>query len=394
MRIHLPEAVSIAIQKLNIAGYEAYTVGGCVRDSLMGRTPDDWDVTTSATPQEMQCVFADYRTIETGLQHGTLTVLIEDTSIEITTYRVDGVYTDGRHPDEVIFSRLLSEDLRRRDFTINAMAYHPQHGLVDLYDGQKDLQAGIIRCVGNPRTRFSEDALRILRAIRFSSVLGYRVDGATDAALRALSPTLPCVSVERITAELNKLLCGVDAQRVVSDYAFVLSRMVPAIHSARDFSLLSKVPPTLAVRWAALLWSCNIPHQGAEALLRGLRLDNRTIREIVALLSCRNLPNVEDKDVLWLLNRLDSVLIYDYLWLCNADNLLRLRIERLLATNRCYKTSMLAVNGNDLAGVGVAEGPEMGRMLQALLTAVIDGKCANTKADLIKYTDKIKKPVP
>ena len=215
VHIDLPVAVSSAIQKLNSAGFEAYAVGGCIRDSLLEYQPDDWDITTSATPSEMQAVFAEYRTVETGLQHGTLMVLLDGMSLEITTYRVDGTYSDGRHPDGVSFTRALSEDLRRRDFTINAMAYHPKTGLVDLYDGQADLAAAIIRCVGEPYRRFEEDALRILRALRFSSTLGFAMDDATAQALRALSSTLTKVSVERITTEFVKLLCGKDAENVL-----------------------------------------------------------------------------------------------------------------------------------------------------------------------------------
>lgn len=393
MVITLPTAVETAIRQLNTAGYEAYAVGGCVRDSLLGKEPTDWDITTSATPEEMQEVFASYRTVETGLKHGTLTVIIDGMPLEITTYRVEGDYSDGRHPNSVSFTRCLSEDLCRRDFTVNAMAYHPAIGIVDLYGGREDLNSGIISCVGESEKRFSEDALRILRALRFASVLGFRITKDTECAIRALYPTLSCVSIERIATELGKLLCGVSAQRIVSDYFEVMHHLIPELQSGNDFYLLSIVPPESVARWAALFWCCGLSAEAAGEVLRRLRLDNHTIRNVKTLLNCRSMPHHTDADLLRLLNCLgDGDLLRDYLALVEMDGNTCLRIQRLIADNRCYKTSMLAVGGDDVVACGFC-GPEVGLVLSALLNAVIDGVCTNEKQELIQYMQTMKKPV-
>lgn len=393
MHIDLPFAVMTALDKLNTAGFAAYVVGGCVRDNLMGRLPYDWDITTSATPQEMAAVFAEFRTIETGLKHGTLTVIVDDTPLEITTFRLEGAYSDGRHPDSVSFSQCLSDDLQRRDFTVNAMAYHPNTGLIDLYDGQGDLQNATVRCVGNPDTRFEEDALRIIRALRFASVLDFRIDAATDAALRRLSPTLNKVSVERITAEFSRLICGKAAQYILCAYRDVLRHIIPELDEHKDFHLLSSVEATPTLRLAALLWDSDVSAQSAEAILRRLRLDNHTIQSVKRLIQCKYMPYSTDNDLLRLLNSLDYSLIGHYLSLVEADDSVRLHTERLLKDRCCYKLSMLAVNGADLNGIGICDGPELGALLNALLEAVIDGKCLNNKSALLEYVKTIKKPV-
>lgn len=204
MKIEIPQKAAQILQTLNEAGYEAYVVGGCVRDSILNREPGDWDITTSALPEQVKALFR--RTVDTGIQHGTVTVMIEKEGFEVTTYRVDGEYHDGRHPEKVTFTRSLEEDLKRRDFTINAMAYHPEHGLVDLFGGMEDIDKKIIRCVGNPVERFTEDALRMLRAVRFSAQLGFEVEENTKAALSRMSGNLEHVSAERIQTELVKLL--------------------------------------------------------------------------------------------------------------------------------------------------------------------------------------------
>ena len=364
MHIDLPSAVLTALEKLNTAGYEAYAVGGCVRDSLMGRIPYDWDITTSATPQETACVFAAYRTIETGLKHGTLTVIVDDMPLEITTFRLEGAYSDGRHPDSVSFSQCLSDDLQRRDFTINAMAYHPHTGLIDLYDGQKDLKNTTIRCVGNPDTRFEEDALRIIRALRFAAVLDFRIDADTDAALRRLSPTLNKVSVERITAELTKLLCGKAALSILRTYGEVIRLIIPELTENSDFSLISVVEPTPIARFAALMWDSGVSPDGAEAIMRRLRLDNHTIHSVKRLIQCRDMPCSNDCDLLWLLNRLDTELIEYFLSLTDANDEARTKVKQLLREGRCYKLSLLAVNGTDLKTIGVGDGPELGGALR------------------------------
>ena len=204
MILEIPKNAETILHILEKAGYEAYVVGGCVRDSILGRSPDDWDITTSAKPEQVKALF--HRTVDTGLQHGTVTVLMEKEGYEVTTYRVDGEYEDGRHPKEVTFTASLKEDLKRRDFTINAMAYNPSSGLVDLFGGLEDIERKIIRCVGDPLERFTEDALRIMRAVRFSAQLGFAIEEETRKALKVLAPNLKHVSAERIQVELVKLL--------------------------------------------------------------------------------------------------------------------------------------------------------------------------------------------
>lgn len=391
--ITLPDAVMHAIHQLNNAGYEAFAVGGCVRDSLLGNPPDDWDITTSATPEELTTVFASYKTIETGLMHGTLTVLVDGTSLEITTYRVDGNYSDGRHPDTVTFSRNLTEDLCRRDFTINAMAYHPVHGLVDVYHGRNDLQAGIIRCVGDPSRRFSEDALRILRALRFASALGFSIDVDTDKALHALAETLPRVSTERLTAELCKLLCGKNAASIVHNYLDVLGLIIPELKNSSDFTLLAEVPSPPLIRLTALFWDSNLTAESVQNILHRLRLDHSTIRGVKRLMASRNMPHESEIDLLYLLNALDSELIDIYLALSRVNEATRNTVKRLLDEKRCYKISMLQIDGTDVVAQGIAAGPAVGQTLNALLTAVIDGHCNNERAALLTYMNTLKEPV-
>lgn len=226
MQITLPEKVKSIIQTLEDGGYEAYAVGGCVRDSLLGRTPEDWDITTSAKPEEIKRFFR--RTVDTGIQHGTVTIMLGNDGFEVTTYRIDGDYEDSRHPKEVTFTSNLLEDLKRRDFTINAMAYNENKGLVDAFDGMKDLENQIIRAVGNPNERFEEDALRILRAIRFSAQLGYTIEAETLEAIKSLAPTLQNISAERIRVELVKLLISPHPERLWTAYDTGVTKSNPA----------------------------------------------------------------------------------------------------------------------------------------------------------------------
>lgn len=393
MFIELTNAVLHAIQTLNDAGYEAYAVGGCIRDALLGKEPTDWDITTSATPDEITAAFSTYRTIDTGAQHGTVTVILDDTSLEITTYRIDGDYTDGRHPDSVSFTRSLTEDLRRRDFTINAMAYHPSVGLVDLHGGQMDLRAGLIRCIGEPERRFEEDALRILRALRFASVLGFAIQPETSEALRRLSPTLTRVAAERIYGEWLKLLCGQDAVRIVDEYADVLRVFLPEITQLNNTELIGKVSGTSHARICALFYCANVPTTVAEHILRRLHVDFQTIRRVIMLLDSRSHAVTNDADLLRLLNRLGEDVIFDYLMLAEADQSIFDRVQQLLDNNTCYKISMLAIDGNDIIETGIPAGPDVGKRLLDLLDAVIEGFCSNNREDLLKYLNKMKKPV-
>ena len=301
MEIRLPEKVKQIIHRITQAGYEAYAVGGCIRDSILGRVPDDWDITTSATPQQVKALFT--RTIDTGIQHGTVTVMLDKEGFEVTTYRIDGKYEDGRHPTEVIFTPSLEEDLKRRDFTMNAMAYNDQDGLVDLFGGIRDMEAGVIRCVGNARARFGEDALRIMRAIRFAAQLGYRIEEETFAAIRELAPTLCKISAERIQVELTKLVTSPhpETMRVVYETgvaAVILPEFARAMEtcsgdhriSAGEHSLavMQLVSKTRALRLAALFICVGngdneLTAELTRKILRRLRYDNDTIQNVCRL---------------------------------------------------------------------------------------------------------------
>ena len=394
MYISMPDEVSLAIQQLNAAGYEAYVVGGCVRDFLRGEEPEDWDITTSATPTEMQDVFSDRRVLETGTPHGTLTVIIGDTPLEITTYRVDGDYSDGRHPDSVHFTRSLAEDLRRRDFTINAMAYHPDIGLVDLYHGQEDLSAKRIRCVGDAEQRFNEDALRILRALRFATTLQFTIEPQTEVALKHLAPTLTRVSRERIMDEFYKMLRDNNAGDVMEKYKDVLSVILPEVSRVTDFSLIEKMPRMMEARVAALFWHTDCEPSEITSMLQQLRFNKRTVNKVGLFLSCRDMPAESNYDLLRLLNRISPDLIGIYLTLRNADDRLRERVNKLISENACYKIPILAVDGDDVIAAGIEPGPEVGRVLYALLDAVMEEKCPNRKEDLLEWIAKNEKPVP
>lgn len=394
MHIDLPSSVLHAIRLLNDAGYEAYVVGGCVRDSLMGKTPADWDITTSALPEQTIAVFSDYRTIDTGVRHGTVTVVIRDVPLEITTYRVDGAYSDGRHPDEVTFTPSLLEDLRRRDYTVNAMAYHPCHGVIDCFGGQSDIQNRIIRCVGNPTERFDEDALRILRALRFAAVLGFSIESETASAIHRLSSNLQCVSIERITAEFKRLICAANAVAVMDVFRDIMAVIIPEVVSCDDISLLTRVPSRVHTRLAAFFYSADITAETAEHILRRMHFDRQTIRDVCLLLSFRAKEAMtEDQHLLHLLNHLGPELVFDYLAIIEADRHTILRTSALLAENACYKVSMLAVNGDDLLAVGITSGPDIGASMKMLLSAVMDGVCSNDKDSLLSYLTTIKKPV-
>ena len=390
MRMDLPAPVLHSLFALNQAGYEAYVVGGCVRDSLMGKTPFDWDITTSALPEETLAVFRDYRTIETGIQHGTVTVIVEDTPLEITTYRVDGDYSDGRHPDAVAFTHSLAEDLRRRDFTINAMAYSPDKGVVDLFGGLQDLSNSIIRAVGDPETRFTEDSLRILRGLRFSATLGFAIETTTAKAIHNLYQTLNRVSTERITTELTKLLCGQNASKILEEYADVLECVIPyQLNYHRVAQFLSMVTPTPLYRYSTLLFDLN--ENEVTTLSKKLRFSRCLTEKLQVIVRYKNTPLYPSSpDVLRLLNKLDPELtqvllsvraVYDHADYSPIQQL----AQNLVIQGACYRISDLAVKGVDLLATGMRPGPSIGVALSFLLDAVIDGHCPNEKETLLDY---------
>ena len=437
--MQLPDYVNTALSRLESAGFEAYAVGGCVRDRLMGRAPTDYDVTTSALPQETAAVFAGERVVETGMKHGTVTVLLDGHPLEITTFRIDGAYSDARHPDAVTFTRSLRADLARRDFTVNAMAYSARTGLVDPFGGEADVRAKILRCVGDPAARFREDALRILRCVRFSSVLGFAIDPATAAAARASRALLRTISAERVAGELKKLVCGADVRRVVLAETDILGAVLPEILPMRFFDQRNKhhvfdvlehcaaaceaVPPEPVLRLAALLHDVGKPdcfftdedgvghfyghaERGAEitdAILRRLRLDNES-RERITLLVRRHDMRIdpEKRSVLRCLRRFGAEFFFQLLEIKRADTLAHApgpkmdeRLQRYaelkalardaIAEEACFSLRSLAVNGRDLLDAGFAPGPAVGQALETLLDAVTDGRVPNEKAALLAF---------
>lgn len=347
-----PQHILAVITRLESRGFEAWCVGGCVRDSLLGLEPSDWDIASRALPDETAACFMELKTIDTGRAHGTVALLTPNGPVEVTAYRIDGQYSGHRRPLKVSFSRDIKEDLARRDFTVNAMAYHPRRGLLDPFGGQRDLAAGILRCVGDPARRFDEDALRILRGVRFSAALGFELEEETlSAALESLG-LISSLSGERIRDELTKLLCAPEAQAALSKYPRIILAALPELSRLPG---LSDAPPRPVLRWAALLRDC--PPDTARGILTRLRFPNRDITEITRLI--RQLPYTPKGGSL---------------------------SERLYRAELTPKE--LAVSGGDLIYLGYAPGPGLGRALDSLLYAVLSGKLPNERDALMGYAEK------
>ena len=395
VRIQLPYEVEWVIGKIRDAGYEAFAVGGCVRDTLLGRTPEDWDVTTSARPEAVKAIFE--RTVDTGLQHGTVTVLKNRKGYEVTTYRIDGEYHDGRHPDSVEFTPNLLEDLKRRDFTINAMAYSHETGIVDEFGGMEDLKAGIVRCVGRPEDRFTEDALRLLRALRFSAQLGFEIEESTYAAIKTIAPNLAKVSKERVQAELTKLLLSAHPERILLLKETGLSaQIVPgfdAVFAPALFSELSRLPAEKSLRWAGFLL-CQSTKQ-AEAVLKGLKMDNETIGNVSRMIegAKETLP-LEKPAVRRAMSRytpyqLEGALkLKELMGSPDAEEIRRLR-EEIIRDGDCVSLKDLAVKGRDLLEAGVERGPMVGKILDHLFDLVLLHPEKNDRELLLKEVRRL-----
>ena len=436
MRIQLPEKVNTIIHTLQEHGFEAYAVGGCIRDSILGRIPDDWDITTSATPLETKALFA--KTFDTGIEHGTSTVLIDKDAFEGTTYRVDGKYEDSRHPSEVTFTRSLSEDLLRRDFTINAMAYNDKEGLVDIFGGMQDLENKIIRCVGNAKARFSEDALRILRAVRFAAQLGFTIESETKEAITALAPTLANISAERIQVELIKMLVSPNPTLLRTAYELSITKVIlpefdkmmvttqetphhkynvgehtlKAIEHIRADKVLrlTMLFHDVAKPMMKTIDENGVAHfkmhdvKGAEVtkhILRRLKFDNDTMNKVVKLVQYHDyrMP-AEPKNVRRAMNKIGEDLFPAYLEVREADTLaqseylqeeklqnikdVRLCYEDILSKKECVSLRTLAVTGTDLIENGMKPGKEIGSVLNKLLELVIEHPEYNTKDRLLQ----------
>lgn len=435
MTMDMPKNVDIAINLLQSAGFEAYAVGGCVRDSLLSKTPNDWDITTSAKPEDMKSVFADFHCIDTGIKHGTVTVVIDGEPLEITTFRLDGEYEDNRHPKSVTFTSNLGADLGRRDFTVNAMAYSKMTGTVDLFGGQNDLKNKIIRCVGDPDRRFNEDALRILRALRFASALDFEIEEKTAQSLLKNRALLGNISEERIAKELLKLVCGKGAKRILTDFAPVLFEILPELqpmyknshdnpHHCYDIYehtliAVESINPEPTLRFAMLLHDCGKPavkkfdengvahfygHQRISAeisaqILARLKVSNKFRDEILFLVSNHDrwelYENTEKMPRYLSKFGLDGVL--NLLKVMRADVLAqspeyRYRLDQiadaeeiaknLAAQKPCLSLSELQINGRTLMDIGIPQGRKLGAVLAQLLDEVIDGVTKNTQEAL------------
>ncbi len=436
----IPPYVYTVLTALRDAGHEAYPVGGCVRDCLMGRAPADWDVCTAALPEQVEAVFAGQRSIRTGVKHGTVTVLWEGRPVEITTFRTDGPYRDNRHPDTVTFVSSLREDLARRDFTVNAMALDSDGSVIDPFGGRADLEAGRIRCVGEPKARFGEDALRILRALRFASKLDFTVEPDTARSAVEDRALLDNIARERVFSELKGILTGPGAGRVLRDYAPVIFQIIPELAGSEGFDqknphhihdvwthstmAVDAAPPEPVLRLTMLLHDVGKPEtfftdeagvghfyghaeKGAEmadGILRRLRCDNAT-RERVCLLihyhaiqppqtpkaMRRLLVKVGEETVRQLLDcwradcadRADAVLAADIPWGTLIGTAERILEELSTEPAPCFSVKSLAVNGGDILALGLSPGPAVGKVLRALLEEVINGEIANEREALL-----------
>ncbi len=435
MDICVPEKVAYIIKKLEQEGHEAYIVGGCVRDALLKREPEDWDITTSASPFQVKKIFR--RTIDTGIQHGTVTVMLEKDGFEVTTYRIDGAYEDGRHPSSVQFTSNLKEDLKRRDFTINAMAYNPKTGIVDLFGGQDDLKAGIIRCVGNAAERFTEDALRILRAIRFASQLGFQIEEQTQQGIRTLASNLSKVSQERIQVEMTKLLVSPHPEQLRIAYELgVTAVILPELDAImplkqnnpyhcytvgnHTIAMVEQIRATKVLRWTALLHDIGklqthkIDENGqdhfyghaeksavqAKQILRRFKFDNDTIDKVSRLILYHAYHLRRDKKIIRrCMNKIGVDLFEDLLEVMRADTMaksnyqqqerlediieIKKLYEEIVADHECITLKQLDVNGQDLIQIGILPGKQMGELLNKMLDYVLEHPEANRKEVLL-----------
>lgn len=443
MNIVLPKNVKTIIKILNTHNYEAFIVGGCVRDSVIGLTPHDWDICTNAKPEEIKKCFENFNTFDSGIKHGTISVVLDGEVFEVTTYRIDGTYSDNRRPDSVTFTSDITQDLARRDFTINAMAYNEQSGLIDPYGGRNDLSDKIIKCVGNPDFRFNEDALRIIRALRFASVYNFDIDDETAKSIHKNADLLNNIAVERISAELSKLLPGYGAEQILNNYRDVIAVFIPEIKPMFDYNQHTKhhnrdlwhhttyavksIDNTSLLRMSMLLHdigkpkACKRDEDGtchfkghpkysaemAETILRRLKYSNDFIETCITLIkyhdvrfsgSKRQLRHVMsaigDKNVELLLKiqRADIMAQSDY---NHKEKLEKLNLacqtyKEILADKDCFTLKQLKINGNDIKNLGLSEGIKIGKILKILLGLVIEDKIENEKSALIKKAEEIR----
>ncbi len=395
----IPQEVHDIIEKIEYNGYEAYIVGGCVRDCVMGVTPHDYDLCTNALPEKILEIFNDDDIIDAGLKHGTVGVIRNHNVYEITTYRIDGIYSDGRHPDSVQFTSLLSEDLRRRDFTINAMAYNPKTGLVDIYGGQEDIKKGIIRCVGMAKERFEEDALRILRAIRFASRFNFDIDTDTAHEMHTQYPSIKNVSIERICTEITKSIICKNAPRFFMEFRDIIEYIIPEIKQISDKSyhnnlaVLGDCSEDIYIKLSLLL--NGIDNNNIKKILKRLRCSNLIINKVSDFAaSCDMALSNTNKDTKLLLQRFgyeDLLRFLEIKYFTDA-NISKATIKSITAiakaiidNNECYNVKTLAINGDTLKKIGITNGLEIGKTLNMLVDEVINDNLENERDVLIKY---------
>ena len=443
MQITIPQNAQTVISTLAAKGFEANVVGGCVRDALLGTAPHDWDVCTNAEPAQVEDCFRAFKTFDAGIKHGTVTVVVDGELIEVTTYRIDGVYADNRHPDRVSFTKSLAEDLARRDFTINAMAYCDKDGITDPFGGREDLKRGVIRCVGDPDLRFGEDALRILRALRFASRLGFSIHYATAESIHKNAALLNSISAERIRDELMGILCGSGAEQILNEYRDVIAVIIPELAECFDFDQCNKhhvydvyrhITRSVGVsrnhpliRLTMLLHDIGKPqsctqdsdgtkhfkgHQKISAdisrtVLRRLRFSNITIDNCLRLVLFHDVRfNGSKRLVKRVLNHIgednmrllfevqlaDLLAQSDYKREYKLNGVLnaQLQLEEILRQNDCFSLKQLALNGRDLINAGITDGRQIGKILYFLLDEVIDEKLANEKNALLARALEVK----
>ena len=394
MNIKIPKEVETVLNILHENGFEAYVVGGCVRDSIMGKIPSDWDVATSAKPDQILLCFNNRKTIETGLKHGTVTVVINKMQIEITTYRIDGEYSDNRRPDEVLFTDKIKLDLRRRDFTINALAYN-KSGIIDLFGGLDDINNKFIKCVGAAGERFNEDGLRILRALRFASVLNFDIEENTSSSIFRNKALLNNISMERINIEFSKLIMGSNYRKILIEYREVIEVFLPEIQVLTEDEFkyrlnAMKVLNSLTLRLAVFLYNTD----ATDKILMNLKYDNKTIKTVKILVENINgRINHDPVNVKRWLNKINYV---------NLNYLIKIKkslfdsefyeleetekiMNEIIRTKQCYSLETLAINGQDLIDAGVPKGKNIGIILDIILSEVIEGKLVNEKDSLLNF---------
>lgn len=388
--IKLPKYVKKIMTDLESKGFEVFAVGGAVRDCLLKKEPDDWDLCTSATPDEMINALKDYTTIPTGLKHGTITVKSDNHFIEVTTYRSDGEYSDCRHPNNIKFVKCIEEDLKRRDFTINAFAYNQKCGIIDLFNGKQDLENKIIRCVGVPDKRFKEDALRIIRALRFAAVLGFEIEGNTEKALLENTNLLSEISAERILAELKKIILSSNPE-IIYKYKSIFEYVFGVTLIDEDISMIRLMPKDVSMGFAALFYS--IDNMQTNKILKKLKMDNRSIAEIKMYLSLKGqCPHLKKSDCKRFINRYGADMVnkcIDFLSVVYKNNIIeweenRKRINSIIENKECCSINELDISGTDIKNLGYV-GRDIGDILNFLLNVVMEEEVINSKEELINF---------